>query len=213
VLRFSPAGIGYKYAFYSFLAMQKLGVFGNLSGGVGINHLSAGKFSKLPVPVPPLDEQEALIKTVEESLARCDDQLAVIAHALKQSAAQRQNLLRAAFGGQLVPQAPNDEPARLQLERIRAERATQPKVRKDKQTKEIAAMVCKLIDVLAEAGDWMAAQEAFQRCGVANGAETDQVEALYAELRALDRAGRLSVEAVTDTHGRKLHDRLKLLAA
>ena len=43
--------------------------------------------------------------------------------ALKQSTAQRQNILRAAFSGQLVPQDPNDEPASMLLERIRAERA------------------------------------------------------------------------------------------
>jgi type I restriction enzyme S subunit len=42
---------------------------------------------------------------------------------LHQSAAQRQNILKAAFSGQLVPQDPNDEPASVLLERIRAERA------------------------------------------------------------------------------------------
>jgi type I restriction enzyme S subunit len=118
-----------------------------------------------------------------------------------------------------VPQDPNDEPAGVLLERIRVERAErdkQPKsrnVRKAKQQKEIAAVVSKLIAVLAESGDWIPAQEAFRRCGVADGAFTDQIEALYAELRALDKAGRLAVEAVTDDQGRKLHDRLKLLAS
>jgi len=45
--------------------------------------------------------------------------------ALKQSAAQRKNILKAAFAGQLVPQDPNDEPASALLERIRTERTTQ----------------------------------------------------------------------------------------
>ena len=71
-------------------------------------------------------------------------------------------------------------------------------------------MASKLIDVLAEADDWISAQEAFRRCGIADGAKTDQIEPLYAELRALDRAGTLRVEPVTDNKGRKLHDRLKL---
>ena len=215
VLRFSPDGIGSEYAFYSFLAMQKLGVFSKLSGGVGINHLSAGKFSSLSVPLPPANEQLALVETLKESFSRCDDQQIYNERALKQSTAQRQNILCAAFAGQLVPQDPNDEPASVLLERIRAERAErekQPKVRKTKQQKEIAALVSKLIDVLAEAGDWVPAQEAFRRCGVADGALTDQIETLYAELRALDKAGRLAVDAVTDGQGRKLHDRLKLLA-
>nr|WP_282598270.1 restriction endonuclease subunit S [Chromobacterium violaceum] len=215
VLRFSPEGIRSEYAFYSFLAMQKLGVFSKLSGGVGINHLSAGKFSKLPVPLPPAAEQTALIETIKNSFAKCDDQIAFNAHSLKQSAAQRQNILRAAFAGQLVPQDPNDEPASVLLERIRAERAErakQPRLRKTKQQKEIATVVSRLIDVLAEAGDWMPAQEAFRRCGVADGALTERIEELYAELRKLDKEGRLAVEAVTDEQGRKLYDKLKLLA-
>jgi type I restriction enzyme, S subunit len=139
VLRFSPGGISSEYAFYSFLAMQKLGVFRKLSGGVGINHLSAGKFSKLPMPLPPIAEQLALIEQITECFSRCADQIAFNAHSLKQSTAQRQNILRAAFAGQLVPQDPNDEPASVLLERIRAERAQcdadkKPSGRKVKET-------------------------------------------------------------------------------
>jgi len=122
VLRFSPEGVSSEFAFYSFLAMQKLGVFSKLSGGVGINHLSAGKFSRLSVPLPPANEQIALVEIIKESFSKCDDQLALNERALKQSAAQRQNILRAAFAGQLVPQDPNDEPASALLARIRAER-------------------------------------------------------------------------------------------
>ena len=47
----------------------------------------------------------------------------VLAHGLKQAAAQRQNILKTPFFGRLVPQNPNDEPAAVLLERIRAERA------------------------------------------------------------------------------------------
>ena len=42
------------------------------------------------------------------------------------SAAQRKNLLKAAFAGQLLPQDPADEPASVLLARIRAARATEP---------------------------------------------------------------------------------------
>ena len=135
VLRFSPLGIGSEYAFYSFLAMQKLGVFRKLSGGVGINHLSAGKFSKLPMPLPPLVEQLALIESIEQKFALWDEQLSSINHAIQQSTAQRQNILRAAFSGQLVAQDPHDEPASVLLERIRAERAAQGAVKKPRGRK------------------------------------------------------------------------------
>lgn len=123
VLRFTPCGIGSEFAFYSFLAMQKLGVFRAIAGGVGINHLSAGKFSKLLVPLPPEAEQVVLVDAIATKLSLCDDQNALISHSLKQSAAQRKNILQAAFSGQLVPQDPSDEPASVLLARIRAERA------------------------------------------------------------------------------------------
>jgi type I restriction enzyme, S subunit len=167
-----------------------------------------------PVPLGPAEEQREVLNQLELQIEHLNRQERAIEVALKQSTIQRQHILRTAFAGQLVSQDPNDEPAGVLLERIRAEgveRAKQPKVRKTKQQKEIAAVVRKLIDVLAEAGDWVPAQEAFRRCGVADGALTDQIELLYAELRALDKSGRLTVEAVTDAKGRKLHDRLKLL--
>lgn len=166
-----------------------------------------------PVPLGPADEQRELLKQLEAQLEQLHRQEQAVVLGLKQSEAQRQNILRAAFTGQLVPQDPDDEPASVLLERIRAERAErekQPRVRKAKQKKEIAAVISKLKDVLSEAGDWVPAQEAFRRCGVADGAETEQLEVLYAELRNLDKAGQLAVEAVTDAQGRKLYDRLKL---
>jgi type I restriction enzyme, S subunit len=182
---------------------------------VGQANVNGSKLSALAVPVPPFKEQQEIVSSVQIQTKEIVDQLKSVALSLKQSTAQRQNILRAAFAGHLVPQDPNDEPASVLLARIRAERAAReklPKVRKTKQQKEIATVMRKLIDVLAEAGDWVPAQDAFLRCGVADGAETDLVEELYAELRALDKAGRLAVEAVTDTQGRKLSDRLKLLA-
>ena len=105
--------------------MQKLGVFRKLSGGVGINHLSAGKFAKLPVALPPSAEQSAFVDAIASQLSLSADQMAAIEQSLKQSAAQRKNILRAAFSGQLVPQDPADEPASVLLARIRAERAAQ----------------------------------------------------------------------------------------
>ena len=59
-----------------------------------------------------------------ESLSALHSQEQSVELSLKQSAAQRQNILRAAFAGQLVPQDPKDEPASVLLARIRAERAS-----------------------------------------------------------------------------------------
>jgi type I restriction enzyme S subunit len=45
---------------------------------------------------------------------------------LKRAERLRQAILKRAFEGRLVPQDPNDEPAGVLLERIRAERAAEP---------------------------------------------------------------------------------------
>lgn len=76
-----------------------------------------------PVPVAPAEEQAQILEQLNEQLASLDRQEQSVLLALKQSTAQRQNLLRAAFSGQLVQQDPNDEPASVLLERVRAERA------------------------------------------------------------------------------------------
>lgn len=180
-----------------------------------MRNIGQERLRQIPVPLPSAQELEYGEGLIERCLEAAKLQMHAIEISLKQSTAQRQNILRAAFAGQLAPQDPNDEPASVLLERIRAEReerASQPKARKTKQYEEIAAVTRELEKVLAEAGDWMPAQETFRRCGVVDGAQTDQIEALYAELRALDKAGRLAVEPVTDAQGRKLYDRVKLLA-
>ncbi|WP_257975416.1 restriction endonuclease subunit S, partial [Vibrio parahaemolyticus] len=56
VIRFQPSVISADFSFFIFYAYQKLGKYIDVSGGVGINHLSAGKFSKIAVPLPSLVE-------------------------------------------------------------------------------------------------------------------------------------------------------------
>jgi type I restriction enzyme S subunit len=77
----------------------------------------------LPLPLPPLAEQERIIAEVERRLSVVEQLERVIAVNLKRAERLRQSILKEAFAGRLVPQDPNDEPAWALLERIRAERA------------------------------------------------------------------------------------------
>jgi type I restriction enzyme S subunit len=104
-----------------------------------IAYLNKEKCEALPVPLPPTDEQDAILTLLKSQLGSIAVQLRNVDFSLKQSTAQRQNILRAAFAGQLVPQDPTDEPASQLLERIRAERAAQttnkkPRGRKAKES-------------------------------------------------------------------------------
>ena len=85
---------------------------------------------KVAIPLPPTIEQHQVVKLLDDCMDVARESHRAMDLSLKQSAAQRQNILRAAFSGQLVPQDPNDEPASVLLERIRAERAAQAQVRK-----------------------------------------------------------------------------------
>lgn len=102
---------------------------------VGQANVNGSKLAALAVPLPPLEEQRELIRALGEQLARAFEQEDCVAQSLKQSTAQRQNILRAAFTGQLVPQDPNDEPASALLARIRAERAAREAVGKPRGRK------------------------------------------------------------------------------
>ncbi len=93
-----------------------------MTQGVAQKKVSLGRFTSLAVPVPPIQEQDELIALLGSATREIEAQEAAVGLSLKQSTAQRQNILRAAFSGQLVPQDPADEPASVLLERIRAER-------------------------------------------------------------------------------------------
>ncbi len=115
---------------------------GPMTQGVAQKKVSLGQFISLSVPVPPINEQAEIVRAVSSANYEALEQLAAIEFALKQSTAQRQNILRAAFAGELVPQDPNDEPASVLLARIRAQRAAQtpakkPRGRKKKEIQDV----------------------------------------------------------------------------
>lgn len=91
----------------------------------GQTNLTLELCRELPTPLPPVKEQVEIIAILEAALSAAKEQEAAIVRGLQQSAAQRKNILKAAFAGQLVPQDPNDEPASMLLERIRAARDNQ----------------------------------------------------------------------------------------
>ena len=102
----------------------------------GQTGISGDDLKKTPIPLPPANEQAAAIELLNDRLAGIKDLSQPTELALKQSTAQRQNILRAAFAGQLVPQDPADEPASVLLERIRAERMTKEVQKKPRNPKK-----------------------------------------------------------------------------
>lgn len=125
-----------------------------MTQGVAQKKVSLGRFISLAVPVPPADEQILIVQELTSADREATEQLAATNLSLKQSTAQRQNILRAAFAGELVPQDPNDEPASALLERIRTERSIhimKPKPRKSKNIKSMNSSDAESISIWIQA--------------------------------------------------------------
>nr|WP_246221790.1 restriction endonuclease subunit S [Marichromatium bheemlicum] len=90
-------------------------------------NINLDTLSNVYVPVPPLVEQVEIVARIEKVM----DWLAVVHEEVEQATHLLDHLdqanLAKAFRGELVPQDPNDEPASVLLERIRAARDAQPK--------------------------------------------------------------------------------------
>ncbi|MFZ5495044.1 MAG: restriction endonuclease subunit S [Verrucomicrobiota bacterium] len=82
--------------------------------------LNLEQLQTLPVPVPPLPEQQEIVRRLEALFALADRIEARCAKAQAQVDRLTPSLLARAFAGKLVPQDPADEPAAALLERIRA---------------------------------------------------------------------------------------------
>jgi type I restriction enzyme S subunit len=92
------------------------------ASSAGQHNIGLSALLRLPIPIAPVAEMRAALGLFSEQSAACEAYDSAIALALKMAFAQRQNILSAAFSGQLLPQDPNDEPASVLLERIRTQR-------------------------------------------------------------------------------------------
>ena len=88
------------------------------------------------VPIPPIQEQQRIIATVNDLLSKVDS-IDADSEAISNLIAQtKSKILDLAIRGQLVPQDPEDEPASVLLERIREEKEElirQGKIKRDKK--------------------------------------------------------------------------------
>ena len=119
-IRVSESGLPPEYVFYylwgQYDATRRIGSGNNQPA------LNKSRVQELLIPLPPLAEQHRIVTEIDRRLSVIQKAEAAVEASLVRADRLRQSILKQAFSGKLVPQDPNDEPASVLLERIRAER-------------------------------------------------------------------------------------------
>jgi type I restriction enzyme S subunit len=99
----------------------------------GVNNINAQELKSLIVPICSLAEQDKVLGILSRNLSVADEMSRQIEHQRAWAKALRQAILKKAFSGQLVAQEPNDEPASVLLETIKAEKQSNNKKTKKRE--------------------------------------------------------------------------------
>lgn len=207
--RAGPA-IDPEFALLVFLHYMHAGRFGNIArGSTNIAHLGLDRFRSMFMPVPPLEEQERIVKEARRRLAEIRDQAHAVTASIERLPEMERELLAAAVAGELVAQDPDSESADDLLRRHGEpiESVAPASVGKQERTSRGSAMkgkssrptdkdnVAKLSALLLKAGRPLALPELFALSGFDRD-EPEHVELFYLALRAeLNRTIRLVGDA------------------
>ena len=109
------------------------------TSGTTFKEISGTEFGKTLIPLPPLPEQQRIVKRIKEVLPalKMYDTAETTLRKMNNDFPNklRKSILQWAVQGKLVPQDPTDEPASILLERIREEKQRlikEGKIKKDK---------------------------------------------------------------------------------
>ncbi len=98
------------------------GIEKEFRGTAGQSNISLEQCRKFIFPIPSIAEQQEIARRVEQLFSFADKIEARYTKAKAMLDKLPQSILAKAFRGELIPQDPNDEPASVLLERIKAEK-------------------------------------------------------------------------------------------
>lgn len=138
-------GMNPLYLVYFMSSPYAIGRKVNLATGDIIVHISGDKVGSFLIPVPPLAEQDRIVAQINELEPIIQEyhskEQAVSALNTTFPEALKKSILQEAVQGKLVPQNPDDAPASVLLERIRAEKQALIKAGKIKKDKHESVIV------------------------------------------------------------------------
>jgi len=130
-MAFTPVSpVNLMYCYYWFLSID----LGKINSGSSVPQINNKDIEPLLFPIPPISEQEKIIQAITPLLDAEQRISSAGAEISRLVSCAKSEILDLAIRGQLVPQDPNDEPASVLLERIRAEKEElikQGKIKRD----------------------------------------------------------------------------------
>lgn len=105
------------------------------ASGISMHNITQGSLLGIRLSIPADDVRAIKLGRIAQTFARADRVEAEAARARALIDRLESAILAKAFRGELVPQDPNDEPASVLLDRIRAERAAAPKAKRGRRAK------------------------------------------------------------------------------
>jgi len=121
-LRVDPSRALPQFVSYCLQADGKRHFAMNAQQVVGMASITQGQIAEFSLPLPSLSRQQEVAATLDRITSAAESVNGALDRIVARAFSVRQSILTRAFSGQLVPQDPNDEPASVLLERIRAER-------------------------------------------------------------------------------------------
>ena len=131
------------YAYYCLIAFTP--DIQSRASGTTFKEISGAEFGRTIIPLPPLSEQHRIVAKIEELLpyleryGKAEENLTALNTTFPE--ALKKSILQEAVQGKLVLQNPDDEPASVLLERIRAEKQALIKAGKIKKDKHESVIV------------------------------------------------------------------------
>lgn len=193
VIRFRSRSASPEYALLVFRQLAESGALSRAARGVGIQHLGASRFARLPFRLPPAAEQDRIVAEVETRLTASRKQREVVEASRHRFDKMRNEIWTTAVRGQLVARRPEDESAEALLARVgpppehlrvskkrrgKETIVTKPSLRAAGKSRPIRSLAA----VLSETGHAIPVHELFAAAGYDRDSASD-VERFYIALR------------------------------